>query len=43
MILTMADKTMGWAFVSTHWFRTEYDRHFSDTDTYKRIDNFILA
>lgn len=34
---------MGWAFVPTHWFRTEYDRHFSDTDTYKRIDNFNLT
>lgn len=43
MILTMAEKTMGWAFVPTHWFRTEYDGHFSDTDTYKRIDNFNLA
>ena len=43
MILTVADKIMGWAFVPTHWFRTEYDRHFSDTDTYKRIDNFNLA
>lgn len=25
-----ADKNMRWAFVPTQWFKTEYDRHFSD-------------
>ena len=31
---------MGWAFVPTSWFFTEYKRHLSDLSTYKRIDNF---
>ena len=40
VILTVSDKNMGWAFVPTSWFSTEYKRHFSDLSTYKRIDNF---
>ena len=40
VILTVSDKNMGWAFVPTSWFSTEYERHFSNLSTYKRIDNF---
>ena len=40
VILTVSDKNMGWAFVPTSWFSTEYEQHFSDLSTYKRIDNF---
>jgi len=34
---------MGWALVPISWFQTEYERHFSDKETYQRIDNFNLT
>ena len=43
IILTMTDKNMGWALVPISWFSTEYNRHFSDITTYKRIDNFDIS
>ena len=39
----MTDKNMGWALVPISWFSTEYNRHFSDITTYKRIDNFDIS
>ena len=43
IILTKTDKNMGWALVPTSWFTKEYTRHFTDTTTYRRIDNFDLT
>ena len=43
IILTMTDKNMGWALVPISWFSTEYNQHFSDITTYKRIDNFDIS
>ena len=43
LILTKTDKNMGWALVPISWFQTEYERHFSDKETYQRIDNFNLT
>ena len=43
IILTMTDKNMGWALVPISWFSTEYNRHFSDITTYRRIDNFDIS
>lgn len=40
IILTITNKNMSWTLVSISWFSNEYERHFSDTLTYKRIDNF---
>ena len=40
IVLTKTDKNMGWALVPTSWFTNEYNRHFTDTTTYKHIDNF---
>ena len=34
---------MGLALVPTFWFTNEYARHFTDTTTYRRIDNFDLT
>ena len=31
---------MGWAFVPTSWFSTEYKRQLSDLSTYRRIHDF---
>ena len=42
LILTKSDKNMGWALVPISWFHTEYKRHFKDSTTYHRIDNFNL-
>ena len=42
IILTKTDKNMGWALVPISWFTNEYARHFTDTTTYRRIDNFNL-
>ena len=33
---------MGWALVPISWFTDEYKRHFNDTQTYRRIDNFDI-
>ena len=43
IILTKTDKNMGWALVPISWFNDEYTRHFKDTTTYRRIDNFNLS
>ena len=43
MILTMTDKNMGWALVPISWFQNEYNRHFSDNETYQPIDKFDLT
>ena len=40
LVLTQSDKNMGWAFVPTHWFNTEYNRHLSDCSTYNPLQNF---
>ena len=43
IILTMTDKNMGWALVPISWFQNEYNRHFSDNETYQHIDKFDLT
>ena len=43
IILTKTDKNMGCALVPTLWFTNKYARHFTDTTTYRRIDNFDLT
>ena len=34
---------MDWALIPTSWFTNEFARHFTDSTTYRRIDNFNLA
>ena len=33
---------MGWALVPISWFTNEYNRHFTDTHTYKLVNNFDI-
>ena len=33
---------MGWALVLISWFTNEYNRHFTDTQTYKLVNNFDI-
>ena len=42
IIITQTDKNMGWALVPISWFTNEYNRHFTDTHTYKLVNNFDI-